>query len=288
MPTALALIVGDAVTPALQIAANHTSASIVAGLGLTFGIWIATGLYFSRRMKLLETRASEGATRAREQERQALARELHDDIGQMLTAIKVELAVAQRELDEHGAPRVLDDVKPIADRALQAVRDWSQALHPSMLDDLGLVAATGWFLGRVRGRTAIDIAFAHTGLAVRLPADIEMAAYRIVQESLSNIIKHAHATRVSVTLIRADHLFVTIEDNGVGFAAARNHGRGRPGGLGLTSMRERASQLGGFLTITTAPGTGTRVVATLPVSPGRADDVLAASVFSRSLLGSAR
>jgi signal transduction histidine kinase len=288
MPTALGFIVGDAVSPALRIAASHTSASIVAGLGLTFGLWIATGLYFGRRMKLLETRALEGAIRMREQERQALARELHDDIGQMLTAIKVELAVAQRALREHGAPAVLDDVKPLADRALQTVRDWSYALHPSTLDDLGLVGATEWFVERVRAREALGVTFSHTGLTVRLAPAIEMAAYRIVQEAVTNIVKHANAASVQISMERTDRLRLVVEDDGIGFAPGRPSDRGRPAGLGLTSMRERASQLGGTVTIASAPGVGTRVVVSLPVTVPRHDPTHLAGAFARGMLGAAR
>lgn len=288
MPTAIALIVGDAVSPALRIAASHTSASIVAGLGLTFGIWISTGLYFGRRIRRLETGARQEATRVREEERQALARELHDDVGQMLTAIKVELAVAQRALCEAGAPAVLDDVKPLADRALQTVRDWSYALHPSTLDDLGLVGATEWFAARVRARSALAVSVSTTGLAVRLAPEIEMAAYRIVQEALTNIVKHANATSVQITMARADCLRVIVEDDGVGFAAPRPGDRGGPAGLGFTSMRERASQLGGSVTIASAPGVGTRIVVRLPLRARRHDRLSTAGAFARGLIGAAR
>jgi len=288
MPTALGLIVGDAVSPALRLAANHTSASLVVGLGLTFGIWIATGVYFSRRMRHLEARASEVATRAREEERQVLARELHDDIGQMLTAIKVELALAQRELEQRGAPAVLDEVKPIADRALQTVREWSQALHSSMLEDGGLVGAVGGVLGRVPVRGTLDVTFAHSGLAQRLDADIEMAAYRIVQESVSNVLKHAAASSLRVTITRGERLCVIVEDDGVGFTSSPVSDGARGDGLGLISMRERAWQLGGTLTIATVPGAGTRVAATLPVALARHQSQPTAGAFARGLIGAAR
>lgn len=288
MPTAISLIVGDAVSPALRIAANHTGASIIAGLGLTFGLWIATGLYFGRRIKSLQTGALEGAIRVREQERQSLARELHDDIGQMLTAIKVELSIAQRELREYGAPPLLDGIKPLADRALQAVREWSYALHPSTLDDLGLVCATEWFVERVRDRAALGVTFWHTGLTVRLAPEIEMAAYRIVQEALTNIVKHANATSVQITMVRADRLQMIVEDDGVGFVTGRAADRSSPAGLGLTSMRERASQLGGTVTIASAPGVGTRVIASLPLTVSRHDYTLRLGAFARGLPGAAR
>jgi two-component system sensor histidine kinase UhpB len=288
MPALISLVVGDAVSPALRLAATHTSAPIVAGLGLTFGLWIATGLYFGRRIKCLQSDALAGAIRVREEERQALARELHDDIGQMLTAIKVELSMAQRELRERGAPPVLDEIKPLADRALQSVREWSYALHPSTLGDLGLVNATEWFVERVRAKAGLTVTFWHTGLGMRLSPEVEMAAYRIVQEALTNIVKHARATTVQVTMVRSDRLQMIVEDDGVGFATGRGADRHGPSGLGLKSMHERALQLGGTVTIASVPGVGTRVAASLPLSVPRHDYTVSIGAFARGLAGAAR
>jgi signal transduction histidine kinase len=288
MPIGLLFVLGDAVSPALRSAATHANVPLVAGLGLTVGTWIATGLYFGRRMKHLESRALEEATRAREEERLVLARELHDDIGQMLTAIKVELAMAQQELRDHGAPPVLDEVKPLADRALQTVREWSYALHPSTLSDLGLTGAIEWFADRVRARAGLAVTFSHTGLGPRLAPDVETAAYRIVQEAMTNIVKHADAASIRVTVARADRLRVIVEDDGVGFVPARPARTNGPAGLGLTSMRERASQLGGTLTIASAPGVGTRVVATLPLHAAGAEPSAADRPLLRDLMGTAR
>ncbi len=207
-------------------------------------------------------------TRVREQERRALARELHDDIGQMLSAIRVELALAERSLGEkHGATGALDDVRPIADRALQAVRDLSHLLHPSVLDDLGLVPATNWFLKNVRRRHQIDVVFQSGDDIPRLSSEIETAAYRIVQESVSNAIKHAEATCVTVRLEVTDHLCLTVEDDGGGFDVGQRGDGGIPVGLGLVSMRERASQAGGTFAVHSTPGVGTRITVCLPAEP---------------------
>lgn len=205
-------------------------------------------------------RLSARLTRVGEQERRALARELHDDIGQMISAIRVELSLAERSLnDTHGATGVLDDVRSIADRALQSVRDLSHLLHPAMLDDLGLVPATTWFLKGIRRRHQLEVEFHHPDGFDRLLPELETAAYRVVQESVSNAIKHARATRISVTLHPGADLRLTIEDNGVGFDAERRWAGGVPSGLGLVSMRERATQAGGSLTIESTPGAGTRI-----------------------------
>lgn len=211
-------------------------------------------------------RLSARLTRVGEQERRALARELHDDIGQMLSAIRVELALAERALEEkHGAAGALDDVRPIADRALQTVRDLSHLLHPSVLDDLGLVPATNGFIKNIRRRHQLDVDFQHDDRIGRLPPEIETAAYRIVQESVSNAIKHAQATRVTVGLHIAGDLWLRIDDDGVGFDMAARADTGAPIGLGLVSMRERATQAGGTFTIDSTPGGGTHITVHLPV-----------------------
>lgn len=213
-------------------------------------------------------RLSARLTRVGEQERRALARELHDDVGQMLSAIRVELSLAERVLcEKHGASGALDDVRPIADRALQAVRDLSHLLHPSVLDDLGLVPATNWFLKNVRRRHELDVRFEHDDHLGRLAPEIETAAYRIVQEAVSNAIKHAHATRVTVTLRLGDDLQLTIEDDGGGFDATERGRDGAPIGLGLVSMRERATQAGGSFVVESARGVGTRITVHLLALP---------------------
>jgi signal transduction histidine kinase len=200
----------------------------------------------------------------REDERRSIARELHDEIGQMLTAAKVELAVIVRPMESAGAsPRLLDDVRRIVDSALHAVRDLSRLLHPVVLDDLGLVAAIEWQASAFRRRSGTEVTVELRGLDERLPRDVETTAYRIVQEALNNVARHAGAARCSVRLERlGDRLVVAVEDDGVGFeVAALRAGAG----LGLVSMRERAAQVGGSLVCEGRPGLGVRVVAELPL-----------------------
>ena len=188
-------------------------------------------------------RLSNRLIRAREQERRSLARELHDEIGQMMTAIKVELAIAQRVLDERGGPSdLLDDARPIADRALQAVRDLSHMLHPSVLDDLGLTAATEWFVKHFRKRYGIRVNCTVPDLAERLAPEIEDgglphhpgSADQRRQARRCDGRFRWHPGRGS----RDGH----IEDNGVGFDPNAPRGTAGQYGLGLVSMRERASQ----------------------------------------------
>lgn len=211
-------------------------------------------------------RLSAELIRVREQERRTLARELHDEIGQLLTAAKFELAVAQSAITEQGGGAdVLDDVRPIVERALQAVRDLSHMLHPAVLDDLGLSAAVDLYIKEFRRRhPAIAVELSETGMERRLPRPIETAAYRIVQEALTNVAKHAGATTCRVSLVRLAHgLVVVVGDDGAGFETDATAGAM---GLGLLSMRERAAQLGGSMVVESAAGQGTRVVAELPVS----------------------
>ena len=173
---------------------------------------------------------------AQEEERRSIARELHDEVGQALTAIKVELAVAQRAIDgAGGAANALDDARSIADGVLHTVRDLSHLLHPALLDDLGLAAATEWYLKGFGKRHDIRADLLHDRMDERLAPETEAAVYRIIQEALTNVAKHAKATSCRVYLQRLTNtLLVTIEDDGVGFdhgrtRVGRRHPRPRPG-----------------------------------------------------------
>lgn len=210
-------------------------------------------------------RLSSELIRVREEERRMIARELHDEVGQSLTAIKFELAAAQHTLEEGGGPLdLLADVRPIVEQTLQTVRDLSHMLHPSVLDDLGLSAAVDLYIREFRRRHAISVELTETGMGERLPRDVETAAYRIVQEALTNVAKHAEATVCRVSFTRLERsLVVVVGDDGVGFESDRRGGRAC-GGLGLVSMQERAMQLGGTLVVESGRGHGTRIVVELP------------------------
>lgn len=207
-----------------------------------------------------------------EEERRHIARELHDEIGQALTAIKVELAYAQRSVEQaHGPTTVLQAARNITDSALHQVRDLSYLLHPAALDEFGLVSAIDAHLKSFARRHRVAVELTHHGMDGRLPPAIESAAYRIVQEAVTNIAKHAHATECRVSLERNDALRITIEDNGSGFdvQAVRTSDRR---GLGLIGMRERASHLNGAVHVDSDPGRGTRITVELPVR--RSTDII--------------
>lgn len=210
---------------------------------------------------------------AQEDERRTIARELHDEVGQVLTTIKVELAVAQRAIEAHGGgAHLLDDVRAIADGAVATVRDLSHLLHPAVLDDLGLPSAVESYLRSFGKRHNLQTEVLCGHMEERLAPETETSAYRIVQEAVTNVANHAHATKCRVYLQRLpDTVLITIEDDGAGFDIATKR-TGDRRGLGLIGIRERVSELRGTLQIETSPGKGTRLTVALPARswPGNA------------------
>jgi signal transduction histidine kinase len=203
---------------------------------------------------------------AQEEERRNIARELHDEVGQVLTAIKVELAVAQRSVQAAGVSGdALNDARKITEGALHTVRDLSRLLHPSMLDDLGLAATVDWYLKGFGRRHGIRIELLQDGVDERLRPETEAGIYRIVQEALTNVAKHAQATTCRVFLQRLTHsVLVTIEDDGIGFRPEEVSAPGASRGIGLVGIRERVAQLRGDLRIESGPGKGTRLTVEIP------------------------
>jgi signal transduction histidine kinase len=200
---------------------------------------------------------------AQEQERRRLARELHDETGQALTSILLGLRTVEEARGEESMRAAVGEVRDLVRATLQDVRQLAVELRPKALDDFGLVAALERLTETFREQTGIALAFQSMLPAERLSAEIETALYRIVQESLTNIVKHARAGTVSITLGRKrDAVTVVVEDDGVGFDPART----REEGLGLIGMRERVALVGGRLTIESRPGAGTTFVVEVPVS----------------------
>ncbi|MDE3091110.1 MAG: sensor histidine kinase, partial [Chloroflexota bacterium] len=200
-----------------------------------------------------------------EQERRDIARELHDEIGQSLTGLKVLLETQNGLLEEKVASD-LRNAQALVGELVRKVRDLSLDLRPAMLDDLGLLPALGWYLERYTAQTRVQVTFKHTGVERRrfAPA-VETAAYRIVQEALTNVARHAGVGAATVRLwANPDMLGVQIEDQGKGFDSAATLAQGETSGL--TGMRERTILLGGDLTIESAPERGTRLTAELPLS----------------------
>jgi signal transduction histidine kinase len=207
---------------------------------------------------------------AQEEERRVIARELHDEVGQALTAIKMELAVAQRQIQSAGGSGgMLDDARAISETVLNTVRDMSHLLHPSLLDDLGLAAAVDSYLKGFTRRQGVRVDLVTERMTERLQPETEVTAYRIVQEALTNVAKHAQASSCRVYLQRlANTLLVTVEDDGIGFDMTATDRLDTQHRLGLIGIRERVSRLGGRLLLESAPGKGTRLTVELPVRFG--------------------
>jgi len=198
-----------------------------------------------------------------ETERRELARELHDQIGQMLTGLRMTLRTAM-DVDPNEQRGYLATADELARELLGRVRALALDLRPAMLDDLGLLEALLWHHEQYTARTGVRVIFKHSGLERRLPGPTETAAYRIVQESLTNVARHAQIDEVEVQAwTDGDGLLLQIEDHGCGFDSEAALARGTSSGL--TGMRERAAVLGGWLRITSAPGESTTVTAMLPV-----------------------
>jgi signal transduction histidine kinase len=189
-----------------------------------------------------------------EHEHAKLARELHDQLGQSLVAVSLNLEAIKGEVSPASSARVSESVRAIK-QMIQQVQTLAFELRPSILDDLGLVEALRYLVTRHGERARVRATFAATPDDARAPAEIETACFRIVQEALNNVTRHADARHVEVTLTaQQDALEVAVRDDGIGFNVARRHT-----GLGLVGMGERADLAGGGLDIKSAPGAGTIV-----------------------------
>ena len=206
--------------------------------------------------------------RAQEDERRAIARELHDEIGQALTAVDLELAVAEGAVGTDGrAASAIHEARTVAQHALVGVRDLSQLLRPSMLDDFGLPDTLKWYLRKFSDRTGVRTELVEDYLSDRLPIDVEVCVYRAIQEALTNVSRHAQATACRVFVQRlASSVIVTVEDDGVGLPVPATAASARRDGVGLVGIRERVSEMGGTFRIEGQSGKGTRLTIELPLS----------------------
>lgn len=206
---------------------------------------------------------------AQEQERKRIARELHDETSQVLTSLLISLAVLEEAVTAPEAHSRIAETRMLAHQTLRAIRNLSIDLRPSALDDLGLLPALRWYVKEYQQKFPIEVDFDASGFKERLPAEMETALYRIVQESLTNIARHSQARKASVTLYESnDAVYATIQDNGHGFdkepiQKTQDNGRG----LGLVGMHERAHLLDGNLSIESMPGHGTTIKVCIPVPP---------------------
>ncbi|HYC35554.1 MAG TPA: PAS domain S-box protein [Usitatibacter sp.] len=208
------------------------------------------------------------ASSAREQEKSRIARELHDELGQALTALKIDVGWLREHL-AGSAPAVLDklaSMQLLLDGTVAAARRISADLRPLMLDDLGLTAAAEWLAHNFTNRTGIPCELVIGGGELDLPDPYATAIFRVLQESLTNVAKHSQATQVEATLERGTgEVALTVHDNGQGFEVA---GERRPGSFGLIGLRERAYLVGGNVEVRSAPGEGTTVELRVPLPAG--------------------
>jgi signal transduction histidine kinase len=232
---------------------------------------LAMALYKHKAEAQLRTSArqlqalSRHVLQVQELERRRVAVELHDELGQSLTAIKINLQLSARLKDAPLVELNQENIRIVED-ALQQVRRLATNLRPSMLDDLGLAPALKWIAEQNAGRAGFEVNFRHVRAQSRLAPDIETACFRIVQEALTNISRHAHATRVEISLSRAgEQMQLSVQDNGNGFDTAAMQQRAMLGGsLGVLGMQERANLIGGQLTIQSEAGKGSTVQLSCP------------------------
>jgi GAF domain-containing protein len=248
---------------ALVQLAEH--ASIAIRNAKLFAAVQATG----ERLQALSSRLLE----VQEGERRHIARELHDEVGQALTAVKINLQMLRRQAEGGAVASRLDDSLGMVDRILQGVRRMSLDLRPSLLDDLGLGAALRWYVSAQAERAGLGAEVVAGSLPPDLSPALATTCFRIVQEAVTNVVRHAHASHLTVTLALADGtLDLTIADDGAGFDVAAARRRALAGGsLGLLGIEERAELAGGRSVIESAPRRGTTVRVSLPAGPDRGE-----------------
>jgi signal transduction histidine kinase len=195
-----------------------------------------------------------------ELERHHIASELHDRVGQNLTGLNLNLQIIQNQVAALQKPALqtrLDDSLRLVEQTTRLVRDVMADLVPPQLEEYGLVSALRWYAGIYTGRTRQEVQVVGNELEPRLDPKTEIAFFRIVQEALNNIARHARASKVTIS-VEADASLarVCVTDNGMGFDPGRFP---RPGDLGLITMKERAASVGGLVIIQSAPGQGTTV-----------------------------
>jgi len=226
-----------------------------------------TGL---KRAESAVRRLSGRLLQVRDDERRRLARDLHDSLGQILTAVKMNLSYLRRDtssLDERGRSAVEESTELI-DTSLKEVRTISHLLHTPMLDDVGLVPAIRWFVNGFSQRSSIQVDLDLPGDLSRLPTELETAVFRVVQESLTNVHRHSGSTTATVRLESKDdclHLYVIDQGCGITPDELALRQESATLGVGLTGMQERLRQLRGQLEITSS-SQGTSIHAILPLS----------------------
>ena len=216
--------------------------------------------HYSERLRVMAMQLSA----AEDNERRRLAQELHDRVGQNLTALSINLSMVRTQLPEEAVAPVsstLDDSQSIVEQTAAIIRDVMSNLQPPVLEEYGLVAALRWYADRFASRTGISVTVQGEDPSPRLSTSSENSLFRIVQETLTNVAKHAQATQVTVTLVaETKTVRLVVTDDGIGFNTEDVINPDVQKGWGLTTMSERAKNLGGSFDIESRPGHGTRVV----------------------------
>ena len=202
---------------------------------------------------------------AQEEERHRVARELHDEAAQALTSLLVHLRLLEKSETPEDGRKQVQELRSLTARALEDVRRVALELRPTILDDLGLEAALAWRADELNDAGDIAVDLRTSGLHDRLPSSVELVLYRVAQEALSNIVRHARARNVQVSITAGSgRAVLEVTDDGAGFDPTQSRSS-KPHGLGLLGMRERLALVGGELSITSARGKGTRIVAVVPL-----------------------
>lgn len=209
-------------------------------------------------------RLSANLLEVQEEERRRLSRELHDEVGQTLTALRMEISHSAAAIQESEARVRLDRARHLAERCVNMVRNISVMLRPALLDDLGLAAALQWQVEELARRSGIQASFSFNDSGEELSDRVKTCIYRIAQEALNNCEKYAQAAHIAVKLAREPgNLTLMVEDDGIGFSL---NGHAMPvRGTGILGIRERVSQLNGSLTLDTGMGQGTRLTVAIPL-----------------------
>ncbi len=268
---------------ALDAAFRSLRLRLMVMLGVTLGVGVLLAAFTIRRTLHLETelqkRYEEGVrargelqdlsarlVSAQEEERRAISRELHDEVGQSLSALLMEAgnagnAAARVPDGSVDVRRHVESIKKLAEASVNVIRNMTLLLRPSMLDDFGLVPALEWQAREVSKRTGLRVHVTAEEASGELPDQLRTCIYRVVQEALHNCARHAQARSVKV-IVRQEgrKIFLSVEDDGHGFDA------GRVRGLGLVGMEERVTHLGGAFEVRSRPGAGTKVEVELPVA----------------------
>ena len=267
----------------LRVAATFSDfrRRLIGTIGLTIGLGLLLAAFTTRKILRLEgetagryleiataraelKQLSARLVEVQENERRAISRELHDEVGQALSGVLVEMAnlsnkIRAGDLDAVGAKA--NEVKKLIEDAVRVVRNMALLLRPSMLDDLGLVPALEWQAREVSKRTGVRVRVAAEGVSEELPEEHKTCIYRIVQEALHNCVQHASAKIVKVAVRQEpDRIRLEIQDDGRGFNAREERG------MGLLGMQERVSYLGGTFLVESEPGHGTVISIALPVT----------------------